>query len=178
MHFHTPEPHHPTRPQTHKSAYEQAIKDQPILGKRKRSQYERTWSEYLAEMDEKRLKAFYQCKEEDCDEEFHFKRDFDRHMASEHGEGRFRCQHKGCDKAFADSKDLTRHLRVHSGERPFRCLHQGCGKAFKQNGNLTVHMRVHTGERPFRCLHPGCDKAYMTSTHLRRHMRSKKHADG
>ena len=112
MHFHTPEPHHPTRPQTHKSKYEDAIKaSSSVLGKRKRSQYERTWSEYLAEMDEKRLKAFYQCKEEGCDREFHFKVDFDRHMASEHGEGRFHCLHQGCDKAYTRNNDLTRHMQ-------------------------------------------------------------------
>ena len=109
------------------------------LGKRKRTG-ERTWSQYLADNETKKLKINFRCQEEGCGEKFHFKQDFVQHQVS-HGGGDFRCQEKGCGKAFADSRDLTVHMRTHTGERPFRCQHQGCGKAYKRKHNLTRHMR-------------------------------------
>jgi len=81
----------------------------------------------------------YHCKV--CEENFPRRREFWRHVATQHNAIRFSCEY--CLETFSRAGNLSVHVRaVHLGLKPFKCNH--CSRRFSRNTAVRRHiMKVH-----------------------------------
>lgn len=111
----------------------------------------------------------YNCRYQQCQQLFHNKKSYLKHIFLTHEGGSNNNKRKKiCDICgnLITANNMKQHVRTvhtHRNEKNFACEH--CGKEYKYKSELTIHLTHHTGEMNFAC--SGCAKRFRRAAEAR-----------